>query len=79
MEYRQLGPGIVQQLHTTCSKCSGQGTVIPNKDRCKPCAGKKVIMETKEFEVHVAKGMSHGMKITISGEGNEEVSLLVAI
>src|SRR5882757_3542500 len=60
MEYRQLGPGLVQQIHRGCSKCSGQGTVIPEKDRCKKCEGNKIVDEVKDIEVHVDKGMSHG-------------------
>lgn len=73
MQYRQLGPGLVQQIHSMCSKCGGQGTVIPEKDRCKKCEGNKIIQETKDIEVHVDKGMSHGQKVVIRGEGDEEV------
>jgi DnaJ family protein A protein 2 len=73
MQYRQLGPGLVQQIHSVCPKCAGQGNVIPEKDRCKSCKGSKIIEETKDVEVHVDKGMAHGTKITISGEGDEEV------
>jgi DnaJ family protein A protein 2 len=72
MQYRQLGPGLVQQIHSVCSKCAGQGSTIPEKDRCKTCEGKKIIQETKDVEVHVDKGMSHGMKITMQGQGDEE-------
>lgn len=74
MQYRQLGPGLVQQIQTVCHKCSGQGNVIAEKDKCKTCEGKKVAQDTKEIEVHVDKGMTHGMKITMAGEGDEEVS-----
>lgn len=73
MQYRQLGPGLVQQIQTVCHKCSGQGTVIAEKDKCKTCEGKKVAQDMKEIEVHVDKGMTHGMKITMTGEGDEEV------
>lgn len=76
MMYRQLGPGLVQQMHTVCPKCSGNGSVIPEKDRCKSCDGKKIIVETKEVEIHVDKGMSDGTKITLSGMGDTEVSSL---
>jgi len=72
MQYRQLGPGLVQQIQTVCHKCSGNGNVISEKDKCKTCEGKKVAQESKEIEVHVDKGMTHGMKITMSGTGDEE-------
>lgn len=67
----------MQQIHSVCGKCSGQGSVIPEKDRCKGCEGKKIRQECKEIEVHVDKGMSHGMKITLKGMGDEEASYLI--
>jgi len=72
MQYRQLGPGLVQQVQSVCSKCEGQGSVIPDKDKCKACLGKKIKLETKEVEIDIEKGMSHGTKITLSGMGDEE-------
>ena len=74
MQYRQLGPGFVQQIHSVCTKCTGQGTVIPDKDRCKKCEGQKIVQELKEIEVHVDKGMTHGTKIVVHGQGDEEVN-----
>lgn len=73
MQYRQIGPGLVQQVQSVCAKCSGQGTVIPDKDRCKKCLGSKIMEEVKDIEVHVDRGMSHGTKIVVRGEGDEEV------
>ncbi len=37
----QLAPGMVQQTQGVCSDCRGEGEVIPAKDRCRACAGKK--------------------------------------
>ena len=73
VQYRQLGPGLVQQVQSACGKCEGQGSVIPDKDKCKTCAGGKIRTETKEIEVEVTKGMTHGTKITLQGMGDEEV------
>jgi DnaJ-class molecular chaperone len=73
MQYRQIGPGLVQQIQSTCAKCTGQGTVIPEKDRCKKCSATKIMTEKKDIEVHVDKGMSHGTKVVVRGEGDEEV------
>lgn len=72
VQYRQLGPGLVQQVQSACGKCEGQGSVIPDKDKCKTCAGGKIRTETKEIEVEVTKGMTHGTKITLQGMGDEE-------
>lgn len=68
---RQVGPGMIQQMQSACNECSGTGTVIPDKDRCKKCHGDKVSKEKKTLEVHVAKGSTHSQKITFSGEADE--------
>lgn len=47
------------------------GEVINERDRCKPCEGRKVCKEVKTLEVHVDKGMRHGQKITFSGEADQ--------
>jgi len=72
LQYRQLGPGLVQQVNSVCPKCEGEGSVVPEKDKCKGCAGKKIKSVSNEVEVEVLKGMTHGTKITLSGMGNEE-------
>jgi DnaJ family protein A protein 2 len=76
VQLRQLGPGLVQQVHGVCSKCSGQGTIIPEKDRCKGCSGKKVRQETKEVEIQVEQGMMHNSKIPLKGQGDEEPNVI---
>ncbi|XP_047109488.1 dnaJ homolog subfamily A member 2-like [Schistocerca piceifrons] len=70
--YRQLGPGMTQQLQSRCPTCSGEGEVIHEKDRCVACRGKKVVNETKILEVHVDKGMKESQKIYFRGEGDQQ-------
>jgi DnaJ family protein A protein 2 len=45
--------------------------MISKEDRCTKCKGEKVVEDTKNLEVFIDKGMQHGQKITISGEGNQ--------
>jgi DnaJ-class molecular chaperone len=73
MQYKQLGPGMVQQMQAICKSCSGEGEIINEKDRCKQCNGKKTIKQKKTLEVHVDKGMHDSQKITQRGESNQEV------
>ena len=53
---QQIAPGMVQQIQSMCSDCSGKGESINPKLRCKTCLGKKVIRERKILEVHIDKG-----------------------
>lgn len=72
MQYKQLGPGMVQQMQAVCRECSGEGELINEKDRCKTCSGKKTLKKKKKFEVHIDRGMQDGQKITYRGESNQE-------
>lgn len=73
--YRQLGPGMIQQMQSDCPDCNGEGEMINERDRCKTCKGKKVVNETKILEVHVDKGMREGEKIYFRGEGDQQPSV----
>jgi len=66
---------MVQQIEQICRKCSGQGEIIPEKDRCKQCNGRKTVRDRKILEVHIDKGMRDGQKIVFSGEGDQEPDL----
>ncbi|KAJ1980269.1 Type I HSP40 co-chaperone [Dimargaris xerosporica] len=67
---RQLGP-MVQQIQQTCPDCQGDGSIIPEKNRCTACHGQKTKSERKIFEVHVDKGMKDGQKIVFNGEADQ--------
>jgi hypothetical protein len=41
-QLRQIGPGMVQQIQTTCPACRGAGKTMSEKDKCKECRGRKV-------------------------------------
>jgi len=71
VQIRQMGPGMIQQIQTTCSECSGTGETIRDSDKCSKCHGKKVVSEKKILEVYVEPGMESGQKIVISGEADE--------
>lgn len=69
---RQIGPGMMQQVQSVCSKCSGTGEFIKDKDRCGGCKGKKTTSERKVLEVNIDRGMRDEQKIVFKGESNQE-------
>lgn len=71
VQLRQIGPGMVQQMQSTCTACKGAGKMMDEKDKCKACKGNKVFKDRKVLEVNIEKGMSHGQKIKFSGEADE--------
>ena len=71
IQLRQIGPGMVQQMQSTCGACHGEGRVMDEKDKCKSCKGKKVYKDRKVLEVVVEKGMKHGQKIKFADEADE--------
>lgn len=71
VQLRQIGPGMVQQMQSTCSSCKGAGKSMDEKDKCKSCKGNKVFKDRKVLEVNIEKGMAHGQKIKFSGEADE--------
>lgn len=75
MVVRQLGPGMITQMQTTCGTCRGSGSVMAEKDKCKGCKGEKTVKEKKTLEVFVSRGMKHNEKIVFSGEADEAVRL----
>ena len=72
VSYRQLGPGMMQQMQSICNDCSGEGEVLNEADRCKSCQGKKVVNDSKILEVHIDKGMKDEEKIVFRGEGDQQ-------
>lgn len=51
MKHRQIGPGMMQQMQSVCSDCSGSGDFIREKDRCKKCKGKRTLEVEHKVEV----------------------------
>ena len=56
---RQIGPGMIQQIQTTCSKCNGQAVFYQSQKE-------KVIID-----INIEKGSKNGQQIRITGMGND--------
>ncbi len=57
IQLRQIGPGMVQQMQSTCTTCKGAGKMMDEKDKCKECKGAKVYKDRKVLEVLIEKGL----------------------
>lgn len=68
---QQLAPNIARQMQSRCPDCQGNGESYADKDRCAPCSGTKTIESEKTVNVEIDKGMKHGQKIVIHGEGSQ--------
>lgn len=55
-----------------CGDCSGTGSSLREKDRCKKCKGKKVMEEKKLVEFWIERGMEEGDRIVLPGEADQE-------
>lgn len=69
--YRQIGPGMVQQMQSQCDDCGGSGDFIREKDRCKKCKGKRLIERDHKLEVPISPGMRHEQRIPFRGEADQ--------
>lgn len=62
---------MIQCFQIVCFDCSGEGEIICEKDCCKQCGGKKIIVDCKVFYVYVDKGICSGVKVEFCGEGDQ--------
>ncbi|KAJ3415618.1 DnaJ- protein scj1 [Chytridiales sp. JEL 0842] len=64
-----LGPGIYQQMQSTCDVCGGKGKII--KSKCPSCEGHKVKRGSRQVTVSVERGMADKQRIVFENEGDE--------
>ncbi|KAJ2676021.1 DnaJ- protein scj1 [Coemansia spiralis] len=64
-----LGPGIVQQMQSTCDECNGKGKKITKP--CPHCKGTRVHREADVLAVKVEAGMRDGDEISFEGEADQ--------
>jgi len=58
-------------MSMTCPQCHGQGQTIT--DPCKDCHGQGLIKEKQRVKVHIPAGVDTGMRLKMSGYGDEGV------
>ncbi|KAF5382067.1 hypothetical protein D9615_004286 [Tricholomella constricta] len=70
--HSQIAPSRIGTSRVMCQSCSGSGSKLKEKDRCKKCKGEKTVTEKKRHEIIIEKGMSSGQRIVLPGAGDEE-------
>jgi hypothetical protein len=73
--YRQIGPGMVQQMQSQCDDCGGSGDFIREKDRCKKCKGKRLLERDHKIEVGII--IQHKWKFSPPVVIGENVTMLI--
>jgi DnaJ-class molecular chaperone len=71
---RMIGPGMIQQMQTTCHDCQGEGEIKDRKTLCKVCDGQGSKDVKKEFKFNIQRGMKEGEFKVFEEEGNEIIN-----
>ena len=71
---RMIGPGMMQQMQTTCHDCQGEGEIKDRKTLCKVCDGEGSKNIKKEFKFNIQRGMKEGEFKVFEEEGNEIIN-----
>ncbi|KAH9439041.1 hypothetical protein MCOR02_002620 [Pyricularia oryzae] len=58
------------QISSTCTKCSGTGSVTPRGSDCGTCHGDGVTRERTTIKVDIPGGVEDGMRLRVDGEGD---------
>lgn len=67
--YRQFGPGMVQQVRTTCDACGGKGRTF--KSKCPSCHGNKLERVNEDLEIRIEPGVPDGHTIKFPKQADE--------
>ncbi|KAF0992716.1 hypothetical protein HZS_1328 [Henneguya salminicola] len=70
----QLGPGMIQQLCSTCNNCAGTGQLIREQDKCKTCHAQKVVQEKTLVRIEILKGSRNKQQIVKTGYSDQSPS-----
>jgi DnaJ-class molecular chaperone len=69
VKIHQIGPGMIQQVQTTCDLCKGRRSTIKNK--CVECNGDRTITVDKTFSITIEQGTVDREKTVLNSKGHE--------
>lgn len=70
---RMIGPGMIQQMQTTCDKCNGKGKIIDKKSLCVNCNGNGSTKDYTVFNLKIDAGTEDKKQIAFIGKGNQNL------
>ena len=73
IQMRPLGPGMMQQVQTACTRCYGTGNRFTTL--CSACTGQGTVTSQTVVEIHIPRGASDGQKIVCLEKGHEALGL----
>lgn len=54
-----------------CEECQGEGYILSEEEKCPDCHGERLIIEEKNLDVHIERGMEEGERIVLRGASDE--------
>ena len=67
---RMIGPGMIQQVQSSCRDCGGSGKFMAPGDECAHCQRSGVHAETVQLLVDVPPGVPDRHELHFKGQGN---------
>ncbi|ORC92168.1 chaperone DnaJ protein [Trypanosoma theileri] len=65
----RMGPGMVQQTVSQCSRCSGSGTMAKAEDNCPKCHGLGYRHIAQDVNIDIPAGVPANVTLVVRGEG----------
>ena len=69
IQIHQIGPGMIQQVQTTCNQCKGEKSTLKNK--CNECNGNRTVSTEKTFSITIEPGTIDREKTILNCKGHE--------
>ncbi|RNF12030.1 putative chaperone DNAJ protein [Trypanosoma rangeli] len=65
----RMGPGMVQQTVSQCSRCGGSGTMAKPEDKCPKCHGMGYRNLAQDVNIDIPPGVPANVTLIVRGEG----------
>lgn len=69
VQQHRMGPGMVQQTISDCSRCRGTGTTAKPNDQCSHCQAKGYKNVSQDVSLEIPAGVPANVTLVVRGEG----------